>query len=445
MGQAMTGKKIIPFMLSIILLALAGMARAASSPELIDARATAAYWIERNPKGEEPLLSEEDVQSVNRTIRGKNDTLHDLEALPHILSDSEIQRRIEKVCALGDFSEDDLPAVYVDGQRLTREAYESAFQRAKPDLPQENPVYYGLLLHRANLRLLPVESGWFESASDTHYDSLQATALDPAEPIAVWAKSGDGRFAFVTARHYEGWLSVQDFVEVERETWFSYVQPTDFAVVTANKATITLDTGEQFLFQMGARIPLVSQPRHKYALCLPTVSEGKFQEAHLPFLEDETIHHGYLPCTENNFVRQAFRFLGDEYGWGGLDDSVDCSAFVGDVYRSMGIELPRDADTQANSLPNCVSLDELDEEERFSALQAFHFGALISNDTHIMMYLGEDLDGQPIVIQAMSSWFSHEGIRQKHYNRKVIVTTVDFPNYRGVPYINGVKWIGAVR
>ncbi|MBE8952518.1 MAG: C40 family peptidase, partial [Quinella sp. 1Q7] len=61
-----------------------------------------------------------------------------------------------------------------------------------------------------------------------------------------------------------------------------------------------------------------------------------------------------LPCTENNLIRQAFRFLGEGYGWGGLEDGVDCSAFVQDVYRSVGIELPRDADRQAKAMPRSV-------------------------------------------------------------------------------------------
>ena len=49
------------------------------------------------------------------------------------------------------------------------------------------------------------------------------------------------------------------------------------------------------------------------------------------------LHHGFLPFTDNQVFKQAFSFLGDVYGWGGQDESVDCSSFVGDVYGSMGI------------------------------------------------------------------------------------------------------------
>ncbi|MCH3960309.1 MAG: NlpC/P60 family protein [Selenomonas sp.] len=39
-------------------------------------------------------------------------------------------------------------------------------------------------------------------------------------------------------------------------------------------------------------------------------------------------------------MKQAFRFLGDEYGWGGQNNSVDCSSFTQNVYRSFGIMIP---------------------------------------------------------------------------------------------------------
>ena len=70
----------------------------------------------------------------------------------------------------------------------------------------------------------------------------------------------------------------------------------------------------------------------------------------------ENLHHGFLPYTRNNLIQQAFRFLGDEYGWGGQNNSVDCSSFTQDVYRSFGIVIPRDADQQELTLPINVPL-----------------------------------------------------------------------------------------
>src|SRR5690606_30763851 len=57
----------------------------------------------------------------------------------------------------------------------------------------------------------------------------------------------------------------------------------------------------------------------------------------------------YLPLTPANLVRQGFKFLGERYGWGHSYDARDCSGFVSEIYRSMGVQLPRNTSAQAVS------------------------------------------------------------------------------------------------
>ena len=85
------------------------------------------------------------------------------------------------------------------------------------------------------------------------------------------------------------------------------------------------------------------------------------------------------------------------------------------------------------------------EADRLAALEACVPGTLLANNTHVMMYLGQDDDGTPIVLQSMSSWFSFGSDYGKHYLRKVIASTATFLNFSGVPYINGVRYLGSLR
>src|SRR3546814_19235257 len=39
----------------------------------------------------------------------------------------------------------------------------------------------------------------------------------------------------------------------------------------------------------------------------------------------------YLPLTHANLIRQAFKFLGERYGWGHSYGTRDCSGFVSEV------------------------------------------------------------------------------------------------------------------
>ena len=178
-------KRLLPtvFLLAVL---LTGTVLAEASPEITDARATAVYWTQRNPQGDTVLLTPSQVEATNESLRRRNDTLTDLSAMPESVSGAEVQERIEKVQAIGDFDTASQPDLYKNGSALTAYSYSFARKNCNiASLPETVTVRYGVVTRRANLRLLPEAAGWFESAGDVHYDTLQATALDPlSHPIA---------------------------------------------------------------------------------------------------------------------------------------------------------------------------------------------------------------------------------------------------------------------
>ena len=137
------------------------------------------------------------------------------------------------------------------------------------------------------------------------------------------------------------------------------------------------------------------------------------------------------------------KFLGDEYGWGGMDDSVDCSAFTADIYRSMGIELPRDADQQELAMSQSLKFDGLTTAQRFAKVKEAPVGALLFKPGHVMMYLGQDAKGNPLVIHSASSYFTFDkGKKQKHYIRKILVSDLHYQNSKAVETIDGLTSAG---
>ena len=107
----------------------------------------------------------------------------------------------------------------------------------------------------------------------------------------------------------------------------------------------------------------------------------------------------YLPLTRANLLRQAFSFLGERYGWGHAYNGRDCSGFVSEVYRSMGVQLPRNTSDQAVSPVFARTHFEptTPRAERMAAVAALDVGDLIYIPGHVMMYIGR-IDGQPYVI-----------------------------------------------
>lgn len=55
---------------------------------------------------------------------------------------------------------------------------------------------------------------------------------------------------------------------------------------------------------------------------------------------------GYLSLTNEEIIKQAFKCLGDRYGWGGMLESRDCSSYIREVYRCFGWILPRNTTGQ---------------------------------------------------------------------------------------------------
>ena len=395
-----------------------------------DNRATADYWVGKNKKGEEVFVSTADLERLNLQIMQKSaNTIVDLAKYPDKVYTQWLKNKITATLTVGKFQNAEVPKLFKNGAALTEYSFNHAKQNCMLDeLPAASEVRYALTLDRTNLRLLPEEEGWFETKDDTHYDMLQATALDPCEPLAVLIDSKDKNFVFVESRAYAGWVKTSELAFIDKQTWLKYVAPKNYLTVIASRKTVPY--GKAF-YQMGGKVLLRANELQKdgsWAIYMPTLdANGTIIEQGLNVPNDNGVVKGALACSENNLIRQAFRFLGEGYGWGGLEKNVDCSAFVQDVYRSVGIELPRDVNRQEKVMTHSISLKNMSREQRLEIIKKSKPGALLFSQSHVMMYLGNDDNGEPLVIHALSSYYTFDDNQTaKHYVRKVVVSDLHF-------------------
>jgi cell wall-associated NlpC family hydrolase len=160
---------------------------------------------------------------------------------------------------------------------------------------------------------------------------------------------------------------------------------------------------------MGTRVPLASiapdqlvngqHPYSSWILELPVRREdGKLGFAPALLQRNADSAPGYLPLTEANLIRQAFKFLGERYGWGHSYNARDCSGFVSDVYASMGVQMPRNTSAQAVSPAFArTPLKDATARQRRAAFDALQVGDLVYIPGHVMMVIGA-IDGHPYVI-----------------------------------------------
>ena len=82
-------------------------------------------------------------------------------------------------------------------------------------------------------------------------------------------------------------------------------------------------------------------------------------------------------------LSEAERWIGVPYKWGGQSmDGVDCSAFVGNVYKAVGINLPRTSTQQYETISKKVDTPKIGD------LVFFTFTS--SPISHVGMYVGNN-------------------------------------------------------
>ena len=113
-----------------------------------------------------------------------------------------------------------------------------------------------------------------------------------------------------------------------------------------------------------------------------------------------------------------------------------------DVYKSMGIFIPRDADWQELSLTT-ERLTGKTHDAKMNAVKSSPPGSLLFKNGHVMMYLGTDDNGEPLIIHSASSYFDFsQGNRQKIYVRQVLVSDLHYRNYAGEQTIDSLTSVG---
>jgi len=376
-----------------------------------DEMLTPDYWIARAPSPDTVLLTPAEVDARNRQTFATDPNFHDLSRLAPTVSRERILAWIKESGTLPA-----TPPVDAANRPIPAATLAAITANTAADaIPASVTVRYGMALRRAQLRTLPTALRAFPGKDLTDFEVFQGGTLFPGDPVAILHTSRDREWLLVLSEQGPVWVRPADIAEGSAAEILSYRQRGAGRVVTGDKV-LTVFTPEapalsELQLDMGTRVPLADLPPDQ-----PVNGEGPYQSWTVLLPErgaDGRLHFApalvpktrdtapdYLPLTRANIIRQAFKFLGERYGWGHLYNSRDCSGFTSDTYHSMGVILPANSGQQGQTpaVRHQLFTAADGHEARVAAVMAADIGDLIVVPGHVLMILGK-VDGQPYVIQ----------------------------------------------
>lgn len=374
------------------------------TPDMLNAD----YWA--GEEGDRLLLTREQIDALP-----ENDSLRLLQRADELNAD---QLRND-ILALGSKKPEEC---FQNGAPVTQEYLDTLLDNANVDgIPGALNIRYGYSVARASLRALPTNDFAGETENDLFYDKLVQSECMPFLPVLVVHESRDGEWYFVWFYGFGGWVEKEKIALCSsRGEWLARQQKGDFLLVTGRELRLNVDRGNEGLsgivLPMGTRMPLLTVEEtpesvsgratfNSYAVKLPARdADGMIEDRVVLIPMSADVQIGYLDYTSRNVLTQAFKLLGDRYGWAGLDLSNDCSGIVREIWLCFGIEMDRTAGPQSRtSLAKIIDVENASTEEKMAALAALTPGSPVYFPGHIMIYLGTR-DNIPYVISSVGSF-----------------------------------------
>ncbi|CAD7727531.1 hypothetical protein LMG31884_41030 [Xanthomonas hydrangeae] len=422
-----------------------------------DAQLTADYWIQRSRTAQTLRMTSAQIASFNARLLRDDVSMHDLSQLPEAFPAADVRARIEKLSATPTralYGADGQP---IDVTRLAALRHALALDA----LPAQVTPHFALVVRRTALRTFPTTQRAFTTTDDHDIDRFQESALYPGTPVAVLHASADGAWQFVLAANYAAWIASDRLAIGTRAEVLGYAQRSPRVMVTGARVqsayTPELPAISALTLDMGTSVPLLNDwppqqpvngqlPLAAYAVQLPLRNEeGRLQLVPALIPRGADMRIGPLPATHAALLRQAFKFLGERYGWGNDYDARDCSGFVLDVYRSLGIALPRNTGDQARSpaLRNVTFDIRAPFQQRLQQLAQLQVGDLIYIPGHVMLVIGHE-HGAPWVIHdvAGANYRAADGsVQRAHLNGVSVTPLLPLLASDGTPFVDHITRI----
>ena len=389
----------------------------------------ADFWKSKIKDVDKVLKTTEEIAAFNqKIIETEGTNMYDLNAISATCNGNAIKNSL---------AGEEVPSdtLYKNGEQMSEEEKAAYFEEIKANIlnaqtSENDTVKYAVVSRRADLKSWPTSDYIGYSERDTD-EEFTLSSMNINTPFVVKVITADGQYAWGYSNICTGWVNTNDLAFCSnKEEWNDAWNMTDdnFLVVTIDRLTLepsylTPETSALKLM-IGTKLKMVPEEKipdmigersriNNYVVYVPIRDEdGNYVKgmALISQNKDMGVHVGYVPLTTGNLLELSFNCLGDRYGWGGMLESMDCSAYTRTIYSCCGMELPRNTNWQTFTPSNnyVFNFDPDEDDQKKEVLNDLLPGALLKFRGHIVLYLGED-NGEYYVISAVGSYVNPTG------------------------------------
>jgi len=422
---------------------------------------SADYWVKQIKNANHLLKDQKEIAAFNKATFSTDANMVDLARFPEQLRGADVRTRILAISKPNN-SELYSPA----GDILGSEGYRRYTDNLGLDaITDDVEVRFALVVNRSDMRTYPTDDRFYKTGENLNLDRFQENGLFPGDAVAVLHVSADKEWSFVQSYNYAAWVRSEHIAIGDRQIIEQYKNADRFLVITGDKVWTSFNPEvpalSELQLDMGIRVPLADpdnvnnnlygqNPYTSHTVLLPLRNlEGRLEIKPALVARNKDVSPGFIPFTRENIIRQAFKFLGERYGWGHSYNARDCTGFVMEVYKTFGILMPRNTGQQGTGSfgANTRFTDNSSREEKLQALKKMDIGDLVYVPGHVLMYIG-DVNGEPYVIHDVSvfRYIDENGEYYEGTLNGVSVTPL-IPLYgsRESPYVDLVYNIKSIR
>lgn len=287
---------------------------------------------------------------------------------------------------------------YFGDRAMTKEDFENIKDnRNVSGIPSIVVPQVGFTLRSLNMKLYPTNVTIHRG--NDKFDANQYTRISAFAPVFILHISKDREFYYVMTEFMRGWIPAAD-VKIYSQVAFSGIQQMPFIRVVQDNVTIG-----NVKYGIGDKVPLLSEDNKSVVVLTPDGSYAAVEK-------NDTFVSGNAVYNEKLMKQMAESQLNNPYDWGGKEGYRDCSAYVRDLWRVFGADIPRSSGLQ--KLVGKKLLDKPKSEEEFYAVlrNAKPYRTLLFFKGHVIMYGGME-DGDYVIYHAVNTLLNDNGKKVK--------------------------------